>query len=307
MQSNCTVPPLLAIKCLVYNHEPYLRQCLDGFVMQQTNFPFIAIVHDDASTDNSAAIIREYEEKYPDIIKTIYETENQYSKSDGSLTRIMNKAIDELGCKYVAVCEGDDYWTDPQKLQKQVDFLEAHEDFSVCCHNVNMWDESTHTMTMNYATPNAPEEASVVELAKANYIINLSVMYRYNPQVYTNPFPDTYAGDYPMHLRHAEYGKIKYFPQVMGVYRAGSGVWSTLSAAEMLQKEIQMVIELQKYYKDRNDIFESLCFQLNLRLSQLLQQFMPKETPSLLRRWQSKVKNVLKKLIQKFYCNIMKH
>ena len=89
--------------------------------MQQTSFPFEAIVHDDVSTDGSAAIIREYAEKYPDIIKPIYETENQYSKHDGSLRRIMDAAI-HPAAKYVAVCEGDDYWTDPHKLQLQVDF-----------------------------------------------------------------------------------------------------------------------------------------------------------------------------------------
>lgn len=119
---------LVSIKCLVYNHEPYLRQCLEGFVMQKTNFRFEAIVHDDASTDGSAAIIREYAEKYPNIIKPIYETENQYSKHDGSLGRIVNSA---LRGKYIAMCEGDDYWIDPLKLQKQVDFLEAHPDYGL--------------------------------------------------------------------------------------------------------------------------------------------------------------------------------
>lgn len=121
--------PLVAIKCLVFNHESYLRDCLNGFVMQQTDFHFVAIVHDDASTDKSADIIREYATKYPNIIKPIYETENQYSKSDGSLGRVMNSAIDATGAKYVAMCEGDDYWTDPRKLQKQVSFLESHPDY----------------------------------------------------------------------------------------------------------------------------------------------------------------------------------
>ena len=120
---------LVAIKCLVFNHEPYLRDCLNGFVMQLTDFPFVAIVHDDASTDHSADIIREYAAKYPDIIFPIYETENQYSKSDGSLGRIMNAAVDATGAKYIAMCEGDDYWTDPRKLQKQVAFLETHADY----------------------------------------------------------------------------------------------------------------------------------------------------------------------------------
>ena len=91
---------LVSIKCLVYNHEVYLRQCLEGFVMQKTNFRFEAIVHDDASTDGSAAIIREYAEKYPDIIKPIYETENLYSKHDGSLSRIVNSACKG---KYIAL------------------------------------------------------------------------------------------------------------------------------------------------------------------------------------------------------------
>ncbi len=119
--------PLVAIKCTVYNHEPFLRECLDGFVMQQTDFPFVAVVHDDASTDKSADIIREYVAKYPDIIQPYYETENQYSK--GTLSQVMNEAVDATGAKYIALCEGDDYWTDPHKLQKQVDFLESHPDY----------------------------------------------------------------------------------------------------------------------------------------------------------------------------------
>lgn len=113
---------MVSIKCLVYNHEKFIRETLEGFIMQKTNFRFEAIVHDDASTDNTANIIREYAEKYPGIIKPIYEIENQYSKKDSSLSRIINEACTG---KYIAMCEGDDYWTDPYKLQKQVDFLEG--------------------------------------------------------------------------------------------------------------------------------------------------------------------------------------
>lgn len=131
---------VVSIKCLIYNHEQYIRQCLDGIVMQKTNFCFEAIVHDDASTDSSAAIIREYAEKYPHIIKPIYETENQYSKRDGSLTRIMNAACKG---KYIAVCEGDDYWIDPLKLQKQVDFLENHPKISYVFTNRLIYSEIT--------------------------------------------------------------------------------------------------------------------------------------------------------------------
>lgn len=123
-----TMPLMVTIRCITYNHEPYIRQCLEGFVMQKTNFRFEAIVHDDASTDGTAAIIREYAAKYPDIIKPIYETENQYSKHDGSLRRIMDA---HMRGKYIALCEGDDYWIDPLKLQKQVDFLEANPEYGL--------------------------------------------------------------------------------------------------------------------------------------------------------------------------------
>ena len=121
----------VTVRCITYNQKEYIRQCLDGFVLQQTNFRFEAIVHDDASTDGTAEIVREYAEKFPDIIKPIFETENQYSKHDGSLGRILNA---HTRGKYVAICEGDDYWTDPHKLQKQADFLDANPQCSLTYH-----------------------------------------------------------------------------------------------------------------------------------------------------------------------------
>ena len=141
-------PLMVTIRCITYNHEPYIRQCLEGFVMQKTNFRFEAVVHDDASTDGTAAIIREYAEKYPDIIKPLYETENQYSKHDGSLNRIMNA---HMHGKYIAMCEGDDYWIDPLKLQKQVDFLEKNPEYSFCCHRFQMYNELTQKFGKEYA------------------------------------------------------------------------------------------------------------------------------------------------------------
>ena len=136
-------PVIVAINCMVYNHEQFVRQCLEGFVMQQTNFRFVAIVHDDASTDKSADIIREYAKRYPDIIYPIYETENQYSKHDGSLSKIKDEAIQSINPKYVAMCEGDDYWTDPKKLQKQVDFLEKNPEYIMCAHNYTIYEQNT--------------------------------------------------------------------------------------------------------------------------------------------------------------------
>jgi glycosyltransferase involved in cell wall biosynthesis len=118
--------PLVTINCITYNHESYIRETIEGFLMQQTSFGIEILIHDDASTDRTADIIREYEQKYPELIFPIYQTENQYSK--GGKPHHFNG--ERARGKYLAYCEGDDYWTDPTKLQKQVDFLEAHPDYS---------------------------------------------------------------------------------------------------------------------------------------------------------------------------------
>lgn len=141
-----TEHPLVSIKCLAYNHEKYIAQTLDGFLMQETDFPFEVIVHDDASTDKTADIIREYEKKFPLIVKPIYQTENQYCKRDGSLTRAANAP---LKGKYIADCEGDDYWTLPNKLQMQADFLESHKDYFAIGHNVRIVDDNGTPMTQD--------------------------------------------------------------------------------------------------------------------------------------------------------------
>lgn len=130
--------PLASIRCITYNQEPYIAQALDSFLAQETDFPFEIVVHDDASTDKTADIIRQYVVKYPQIIKPIYETENQYSKQDGSLRKIVNKAC--VG-KYIAFCEGDDFWVVPQKLQKQVDFLEHNPEYGMCYTDFNVYDQ----------------------------------------------------------------------------------------------------------------------------------------------------------------------
>ena len=224
---NVDLNIIVAIKCLVYNHEPYLRDCLEGLVMQKTNFRFVAVVHDDASTDNSAAIIREYGEKYPDIIKPIYEIENQYSKHDGSLGRIMNAAIDATGAKYVALCEGDDYWTDPYKLQKQVDFMETHPDFGACCTRYRYYYQNRNEFSdEDHYGDTFADGQDGLEMNHENYFEIgklpqvLTMMYR------TNLIPED---AYYFQLKNKQddawfycmtlYGKIWVMNEVTGVYR----------------------------------------------------------------------------------------
>lgn len=218
---------LVVIQCLVYNHEPYLRDCLEGFVMQRTNFPFVAIVHDDASTDKSALIIREYSQKYPHIIKPIFETENQYSKRDGSLGRIMKTAIDATGAKYVAMCEGDDYWTDPLKLQKQVDILEADETLMAVCSDTSIVDNHSNLL-------NAKRGGVVKDDIEGRY--TLRDFFRGNHQyptasvVYRNTHKEeirqkmahtrnAYLGDWTMWICLHIYGDFYYINEPMVAYR----------------------------------------------------------------------------------------
>jgi glycosyltransferase involved in cell wall biosynthesis len=137
--------PLVSVCCLVYNHEPFLRECFDGFVMQQTTFPIEILVHDDASTDHSADIIREYTAKYPQLFKPIYQTENQYSKG---ISISFKFQFPRARGKYIAMCEGDDYWTDPLKLQKQVEFLEKNGDYMLSFHKVIIKSEIEEERSM---------------------------------------------------------------------------------------------------------------------------------------------------------------
>lgn len=120
---------LVSIHCFTFNHEPFIERALQGFVMQKTSFPFIAVVIDDCSSDKTATIVRDYAKRYPSIIKAVCLEENYHSqnKTKGGFFRPFDK-----DAKYVAICEGDDYWTDPFKLQKQVDYLETHSDVGLC-------------------------------------------------------------------------------------------------------------------------------------------------------------------------------
>lgn len=219
--------PKVSVLCITYNHAAFIRDALDGFVMQKTNFPFEVIVHDDASTDGTADIIREYAKKYPDIIKPILQTKNQYSQGIEVLRAFMFPLVRG---EYVAMNEGDDYWTDPYKLQKQVDFMDAHRDYSVCFHPVRVtWENGAHPDSVfpskGYRFNKTTLEFS--DLIKCNFIQTNSVMYRWRREC-TNLFPDDILpGDWYLHLLHAQVGKIGFIPDIMSVYRRNDGgIWT---------------------------------------------------------------------------------
>lgn len=227
MQIEEIKPIMLSIRCMVYNHEPYLRDCLEGFVMQKTTFRFEAIVHDDASTDGSATIIKEYVEKYPDIIKPIYETENQYSKRDGSLGHIMHEACKG---KYIAFCEGDDYWMDPLKLQKQVDFLENNPGYLMSHTNNICYDQKKGVFIRDISECKKNEignELTCEDIIKyPRMVMTLTVVMKKSVYELINdsdPFifgsGNFLLGDVPKWYVAARLGKVHYLQDVTSTYR----------------------------------------------------------------------------------------
>ena len=217
MPSNQTDPVLVTIICLVYNHEPYLRQCLDGFVMQKTDFKIEAIVHDDCSTDNSRAIIQEYAEKYPSIIIPVYESENQYSKIGFSG---INKLLEPyIHGKYIAFCEGDDYWTDPLKLQKQVNYLEIHPECGMVYTQAYQFEEKTGKRSLGWARQTNFEKL----LIGLNTIITLTTCLRsqlfFKFQKEINPPKTWLMADYPLWLYIAYHTDIYFMNRITGEYR----------------------------------------------------------------------------------------
>lgn len=210
--------PLVSIVTLAFNHGRYLRQCLDGFVMQITDFTFEVIIHDDASTDDTAQIIREYEEKYPHIFRPIYQTENQYSKGVAIGATYLYPAVRG---KYICECEGDDWWTDPYKLQKQADFLEAHPEYSLCCTAYG-----SMRMRDGFVKDEKGTETDITmrQLMKKNLIGTLTVMYRkelhqeYMEQVLP-VMPKFRMGDIPLWLFMASKGKIRKLADQTAMYR----------------------------------------------------------------------------------------
>jgi glycosyltransferase involved in cell wall biosynthesis len=231
--------PIVSICSTAYNHENFIRECIEGFLMQETTFPVEILIHDDASTDSTANIVREYEAQYPHIIKPIYQKENQYSKG------VPPFGICLYPCakgKYIALCEGDDYWTAPNKLQTQVDFMESHPDYSGCFHNVNVvYEDGSKSMHPAYTKP-LKDTFTVQDLAPVNFIHTPSNLFR--ARLFPE-FPAWYArmplGDWSLHVLNAEHGAIGYIDRIFAVYRVhGGGAWSSLSESEIYRKSIQV-------------------------------------------------------------------
>lgn len=240
----------VSVCCLAYNHASYIRQCLDGFLMQKTNFPIEILIHDDASTDGTQDIIREYEAKYPDIIKPIYQKENQYSKGVSiSLTYNWSRAKG----KYIAMCEGDDYWTDPYKLQKQVDFLESHPDYVMCSHKYQIYEqESNEYVNILPEIENEKgDDFFLTDLIVGKWLVQpLCMMCRKSALEDKRLERYKYMIDTVFIYNLLTQGKAFCLSDTMGVYRVQNrGIWSGKSLNEkifMQLKAVKSICDIEK-------------------------------------------------------------
>lgn len=238
---------VVSICCITYNHKEFIREAIDSFLMQQTNFEFEILINDDCSVDGTTDILKEFQQNHPDKIKLVLHDENEWSK--GTKAIFARNLFPMAKGKYIALCEGDDYWTDPYKLQKQVDFLEINKDYSICFHPVKYLKEDGKLY--NEETKQVSETTTIIDIAKGNYIHTPSVMFRREnianlPEEFLR-FP---AGDYALHMFNAQFGKIKKLPESMAVYRIHSeGMWSSQSSVETMKKWLVQLTLLNKVIK----------------------------------------------------------
>lgn len=223
--------PLVHIRTMTYMHENYIRDCIEGILMQKTTFPVQVLIHDDASTDLTADIVREYEQKYPHLIRAFYQEKNTYSIKDKTEKRVLRQTFMSWRTgKYEALCEGDDFWTDPMKLQKQITHLLNNPDTSVCVHGADILDASTGKFAGTIMPCKGNKIFIVEEIIKGGgglFATNSMVFptrYRENLPAFYHISP---VGDYPLMINFALRGKVFFMGEIMSTYReCVPGSWS---------------------------------------------------------------------------------
>jgi len=238
---------------------------LDGALMQQTTFPFEIVIGDDASTDFTQKIIQEYSDKNPGRIRAFLHSENQGPSEPKEFAGRNNVLQLIKACKgeYVAMCEGDDYWTDPYKLQKQVDFLESHPDYAICHHNVEViYEDGAASHLFNKSDQKL---TSTIEDILEDKWFMATASWLYRNYFLTNDFADWHAtaaaGDWAVIIQLASHGKIGYLPETMGVYRKHSAGLSNIHAQTNV-----------RFWLNRKEMFENVNQWLNYRYDKIIQK-----------------------------------
>ena len=217
---------LVSIVCNAYNHEKYIRYAIDSFLAQKTNFKFEILIHDDASTDKTAEIIKEYEAGYPQIIRAVCQKENQYSQG---VEITVTYQYPRVRGRYIALCEGDDFWTDPYKLQKQVDALEKNTDVDICAHAASVVHFSTKKKLSEIAPlkKNGVIPVEKVIIGGGGFVATNSLMLRACLIKDMPEFVSRFHYDYAIQIYGSLRGGMLYLKDNMSSYRfMVPGAWS---------------------------------------------------------------------------------
>jgi glycosyltransferase involved in cell wall biosynthesis len=213
--------PVVSVFCITYNHVNFIRDAIEGFLMQETTFPVEIFIHDDASTDGTSEIVREYAEKYPKLFRTILQTENQWSK--GNVNLYFAKLIQEQRGEFIALCEGDDYWIAKEKLQKQVEVLEANHEISLVFHNCWVKHELSHNdYFKNRGFAEGPIDYPRI-LSSGWFIGTASMLFRQKDSILPPEMTYSIGGDLPLQLMLATKGNFYFIDSVYCVYRRHIG------------------------------------------------------------------------------------
>jgi glycosyltransferase involved in cell wall biosynthesis len=231
-------PVKVSVLMITYNHERYIAQAIESVLMQKTSFPCELVIGEDCSTDGTRRIVVPYQQNHPDRVRVLLHERNLGSKAN------LDATLRACRGQYVAVLEGDDYWTCPQKLQIQADFLDEHPDYSICFHKVEVVDERSGAGSVAAANmiwpSNVKPTTSIKDLAAGYYMPTGSLMFR---NVLTDGLPgwiyQAQWSDWPLCLAIAEHGLIGFLDRVMGVRRlADCGVYASLPLVERLERGI---------------------------------------------------------------------
>lgn len=209
--------PVVSVRTSTYNHGPFIKECIEGILMQKTSFPFEFIIGEDFSTDETREIVFEYARRYPNIIRVVTADYNVGSKVNGQ------RCIRRCRGKYMAICEGDDYWIDPLKLQKQVDFLENNNDYilvytnvyKVNCESKYIRKNSIKGVSGNITKYFFEEGNPIITPTACFHMKNLWAYYK---EIENIPFT-LKMGDLPLWIYLSRYGKVKYLKEKTTAYR----------------------------------------------------------------------------------------
>jgi glycosyltransferase involved in cell wall biosynthesis len=226
----------VSVLVITYNNERFITEAIDSIVTQKVNFDYEIIIGEDCSTDRTREIVIDFRDRYPDKIHLLLNEKNVGGRRN--FIQILKVSRGD----YIAILEGDDYWTSPNKLQKQVDFLDNHPDFTICFHSAGWLDqESGEIKSWKYGPPVIKPYYTIDDLLEhSNFIPTCSVMFRNN---LLGEFPKWFweagIGDFPLHILNAQHGKIGYIDEAMSVYRVhGAGIRSGSSPTVRLERLI---------------------------------------------------------------------